>query len=491
MYNPPKLIDEQLRAASAAEKRLYIEASPGSGKTSVAAERFGLLHFGAPADGRATLGFTYTRLAAAELRERVRSRWGSAALRWPNRIDTLDSLLRDILTRLLRTGQLHWPGGHEELIVSDTWEAWRVRTWQGRKRRLAPEVRVAESGQIEFGGPEQFHGPLAEGRCTHDEIRAVIASALDHPVLKTAIADFVRSSVRSVIVDEAFDVNELDLRILELLCEQDVSMTLIGDPWQALYEFRGARPLLAEVLLENYGFHPAPLVRSFRFRSAATRELAEHMREGRPVTIPHWEADGPLDVALASTWKNTWRLGSEILPLSFGRPTSSEKALATLLLNRFASTVLKTEAVFVGDALRRLHLPADVDLEEDLDRALLALREGGLDAVETVAERLVRAVRDAGAATRLTVTGNFRTYLRDLARRVGSQSAVFIPGLTVHQAKGREWDAVGYLATEQDLAALRKGLDRNQTDDRVVYVALTRARHSVSLLTPAVEGRPR
>ena len=55
MYNPPKLIDEQLRAASAAEKRLYIEASPGSGKTSVAAERFGLLHFGAPADGRATL----------------------------------------------------------------------------------------------------------------------------------------------------------------------------------------------------------------------------------------------------------------------------------------------------------------------------------------------------------------------------------------------------------------------------------------------------
>ncbi|MEV5410005.1 UvrD-helicase domain-containing protein [Thermopolyspora sp. NPDC052614] len=486
------MIDEQLRAASAVDKRLYIEASPGAGKTSVAAERFGLQHYGAPADGRATLGFAYTRLAAAELCERVRSRWGSAALRWPNRIDTLDSLLRDILTWLLRMGQLRWPGGHEELKVSDTWEAWGVRTWQSWKPRLAPVLHIVESGQIEFGGPEQFHGPLAEGRCTHDEIRTVIAGALDRRVLKAAIADFLRASVRSVIVDEAFDVNELDLRILELLCEQDVSMTLIGDPWQALYEFRGARPLLAEALLMNYGFHPVRLRRSFRFRNAATRELAEHMRTGRPVTIPRWEAAGPLDVALAARWEDMWRLGPEILPLSFGRPTSSEKALATLLLNRFASTVLKTEAVYVNDALRRLNLPTDVDLGEELDDVLLTLRKGGVDAVDAAGERLLQVVREVGPTGRwLAVTHGLRRLLRNLARRVESQSTGFIPGMTVHQAKGREWDAVGFLAREEDLSALRTGLDRGRAGDRQIYVALTRGRYSTFLLTAAAEERSR
>ncbi|WP_449061824.1 hypothetical protein [Planomonospora algeriensis] len=84
--------------------------------------------------------------------------------------------------------------------------------------------------------------------------------------------------------------------------------------------------------------------------------------------------------------------------------------------------------------------------------------------------------------TRLVRGENFRKNLRALGRRVGSDPAGFIPGLTVHQAKGREWDAIGFLPQETDLAALRSGLSHHRISDRLIYAALTRGRLSTTLL---------
>ncbi|MBG0813325.1 UvrD-helicase domain-containing protein [Planomonospora sp. ID82291] len=476
------LTGEQRRAASAPQRRVYMESAPGSGKTTVAAERFGFLRYGFPPDGRAVLGLAFTRSAAAELRTRVLSRWGRASLTWPNRIDTLDAFIRDILMFLLRTGRLSWPGGRRELVVSDTWEVWGVSTWRRDAPRLAPHLRI-DQGEVICEGSSRFLAPLAEGHCTHAEVRAVVGAALSCPILRSVIGDFVRRSVSAVVIDEAFDANDLDLRILTLLCEEDLPMTLVGDPWQALYEFRGARPLLVERLLAEQDFHESPLRRSFRFRSPATQSLADGLRLGVPVVVPVRGPGGKVDVALAAGWAELWDLDPEILPLSFGQPTSGGKALATLLLNRFTSTALGSSAVFLKDALHKLDLPHDVDLTEELDGVLHLLREGGAGASDAAGDRLIGAVRKLGMTrTRLVRGENFRKNLQDLGRRVASDPVGFIPGLTVHQAKGREWDTVGFLPKRSDLAALRSGLSHHRIGDRLIYVALTRGRLSTTLL---------
>jgi DNA helicase-2/ATP-dependent DNA helicase PcrA len=51
-----------------------------------------------------------------------------------------------------------------------------------------------------------------------------------------------------------------------------------------------------------------------------------------------------------------------------------------------------------------------------------------------------------------------------------------IPGMTIHQAKGREWGSVGVVLTRQDAEILSNGLKPLTDDHCILYVALTRAR---------------
>ena len=53
--------------------------------------------------------------------------------------------------------------------------------------------------------------------------------------LRANVTDFLQNTIKSLIVDEVFDGNLVDLRIVWLAAAAGVPTTLIGDPWQALY----------------------------------------------------------------------------------------------------------------------------------------------------------------------------------------------------------------------------------------------------------------
>lgn len=55
-------------------------------------------------------------------------------------------------------------------------------------------------------------------------------------------------------------------------------------------------------------------------------------------------------------------------------------------------------------------------------------------------------------------------------------------GMTIHQAKGREWDRVGVRLTDRERGRLAAGLDRDVESDRALFVALTRARFAVRMV---------
>jgi DNA helicase II / ATP-dependent DNA helicase PcrA len=51
--------------------------------------------------------------------------------------------------------------------------------------------------------------------------------------------------------------------------------------------------------------------------------------------------------------------------------------------------------------------------------------------------------------------------------------------MTIHQAKGREWNRVGVILNDVEIERLNSGLQRSNEDDRQLYVAITRARCQV------------
>ena len=490
------LTGEQLNAAGSGASRLFSEASPGSGKTTVAVERFGVLRFGRTSrSSRSILTLSFARSATAELDARIRRRWGSCALTWPHSVSTIDAPIRNVVHYLLGTGVVRWPGDHKTLDVLDDWRGHAGYRWlrAGHNYRrvvtldahamvssISQQVVTASFG---FGSKEKFHAQLECGRCTHVEVRAVLTAVLDRTELRQEVARYLARTVDHVIVDEIFDANNLDLAVVELCCEMSIGATIIGDPWQALYEFRGAQPQLVRALVADRKFTTLPLSGSFRFKTEM-RSIAKALRSSMPVTIC---AGGPYDVVLALKWESLWECPAHVLPMSFGPITNRTDAAVVLLLNHILVSRLMTRASCLHEALVLLGIKQE------------ALDGRGQEVMETVVDVLARAepvspqralndLRDAVkelGARRRPPSGKPEAKaqqvdrLAAIALRIASGERL-VPGMTPHQAKGREWDNVGVCLTASELKRLRAGLRQDCEADRCVYVALTRARRGIT-----------
>jgi len=354
---------EQLRAGLATDARINIEAAPGSGKTTVAAERYGMYRYATGLDSRGVLALSFTRSAREVLARRIRTRWGSASLDRPNLALTFDSLHFALLELLLHGGHVNWPHSGEVVTVLDSWRGVSGcrRLTVGDSRWVA---RLSPGGVVARGAaPVETRGDwmsvaavlteqLGRGTCTHEDIRSVVHGALARPALRAALRAALADRFRAVVVDEVYDANGSDLELLELLCEAGLPVALIGDHWQALYGFRGARPDLVPALLGKHGFVEHEVSRSFRFESAELEERMAQLREGKPLVLEPGSV-GECDVALATGWGTLWSAEDDVLPISVGEVSNQSAALLTVLLNRVTTTRLgigarnHTEACFL------------------------------------------------------------------------------------------------------------------------------------------------
>ncbi|MFB4305059.1 UvrD-helicase domain-containing protein [Actinomadura sp. GTD37] len=479
------LTDEQLTAVCARARCTYIEAAPGSGKTTVAAMRFGLYRFAGMAEDT-VVGLSFTRSATNELQQRIRLRWGARALTWPHRVMTFDALLERLLGHVLETGLIKWPGGLTSITVNDTWKGRAEHKWGTRRptlllngRDIAVGTRRArQENHVEY---TDFVARVTDGECTHDEVRAVLDAALDLEDVRDAIARLLIDSIGTLIVDEIYDANQLDLRLVELACLWGLRVTIIGDPWQALYGFRGASPDLVPKLVAAQDFVCVPLTRSFRFSTDEARTLSAELRQGHAVALP---AKVPVqsDIVLAGTWKLLWECPHSVLPLSFGTPETTNAAAILMLLNRLTTTALGQRAVFLPDALAGLGIDEEAlnRLADPLSEILESMR--GSSDIDSSYEALIRVI--GGESTR-TFKRKHRTHTRKMEAirtRLLANGSGFVAGLTVHQAKGREWNNVGVRLTENESALLSTGLRSGQESHRRLYVALTRARQATTAI---------
>jgi DNA helicase-2/ATP-dependent DNA helicase PcrA len=477
------LTSEQRIAAASTIPNLFIEAEPGSGKTTVASQRFGVLRYLARPDDRCVLAISFTRSATAELRARIRRAWGPSATQWPHRIATIDFLMRRLVRALLVGGHIEWMNTQVEIEVIDDWRSVTSVSWRDTQARVGlinrrVIVRSVPASRRSRPTLSDVQDHIGAGTCTHDDIRTVLADALQVPELAEVVKEHLSATIRAIIVDEVFDANDLDLAIVELAMDAGVEVTIIGDPWQALYGFRGARPQDVPQMVARTAMRRLPLTASFRWETEEQRQLGAELRSGASVTLPRGDiADA--DVALAGKWDSLWAIDRRVLPIAFPPFSDNDegRAAATLLLNQVTRNAFQLDAAYLGESLKVLDIP-NTDVRRDLEPALNAilLRLRSADSADEIHRQLSHTLHEVtGRPLRHAVVRDDRQRIEALRHRV-TNAAGLAPGLTIHQAKGREWDYVAVRLAESEKAALARGLSYERESERKTYVACTRAR---------------
>lgn len=485
-----QLTNAQALAAAAPDRLVNIVSAPGSGKTTIAAERYGYLRY-QRGDTRGVLGLTFNRAAAAELRRRIHARWGENCIRPAHRVATFDHLHIDLLTRLLRLGKLTWPNGITALDVRDDYRGFkgyrflpitsyeRFASLNANGHVVSNGRKVAKPGPG-IGGVADHRAVLDTGVVSHDDVRSILRSALQLDDIQRVAADWLSGSYRALVIDEVYDADDLDLYVAYLAAEAGLSVTLIGDPWQALYKWRGAKPEVVEKLLSGTSepFKAYEQPESFRFHGDQMPQLAVDLRAGVGATLPEVDSS-QIDVALARNWTQLWSVGDNILPLSFHTVNNATDAALNLLLDVVTRSRLGTQSYGREGAITKLGLDRDrffAQQEEVFAPLVVGLREGRSAAA--VLDELREAIKALGARRPNRLSDEkeaaAEAQLARLAARLNQPTVV--PGLTIFQAKGREWDRVGVVLSRAQVTTLASGLRELDEEHSIIYVAITRAK---------------
>lgn len=487
-----RLTDRQVLAAATDAVYSNIVSAPGSGKTTVAAERFGYVVFNGRLDGRGVLGVSFNRTAVSELSSRITARWGRSAVLLPNLVTTFDDLHVRVLHHLIEQKLVRWPDDHVTIDVLDEYRGkkgfrfliatnWKRIAICNKSGLVVSHGIQLEKQEYGIGGVEDHRAVLAEGTASHEDVRWIIRSSLKREGVVDSIKSWLSSSFRHIVVDEIYDADALDLWTTYIAGDAGVGISVVGDPWQALYGWRGATPEKVQELLDELPFKAYEQPESFRFRGEQMPALTTSLRLGEPVTIPRGSSV-EIDVALARRWAHLWNVGDNVLPLAFRTVGNAIDGMLNLLLDEVTRRNLGVNAYGKQAATVILGLDPEALAEVQaaaLEPVLQAMLTGV--AAPDILKRLRNAALELGASKRPSKLPRQGEPIRmleveALRRRLGRTDLV--PGMTVHQAKGREWPRVGVALSRRDEHLLTTGLHELDDDHCVLYVALTRAQVS-------------
>jgi superfamily I DNA/RNA helicase/RecB family exonuclease len=323
----PVLDDRQRRVVEHPGGPLLVLAGPGTGKTTTIVEavvdrieRRGL-------DPEAVLVLTFSRKAAAQLRERITARLGratkeplartfhsyafgllrrEAALRGepPPRLlsgPEQDLLIRELLRGDVEEGGRSWPAHlRPALLTRGFAQELRDLLLRAAERGVDPETldalgarhgrddwRAAARFQRQYSGVTALADAAAYDPA--ELIRAVIDHDQDPPGglggLGGQLLDRERELRRAVFVDEFQDTDPAQVELLQQLAGGGRDLVVVGDPDQSIYAFRGADLAGIREFPERFRAatgEPAPVValKACR-RSGATLLAASRRIAGR------------------------------------------------------------------------------------------------------------------------------------------------------------------------------------------------------------------
>ena len=534
---------DQRRAAETASGPLLIVAGPGSGKTRTLTHRIAHLVASRRASPSECLAITFTRRAADEVRERLRTllpeEWedvpvhtfhsfGLSVLREHWNAAGLQRGFR-IASEAERVGLLQ-----EALGVSERKARARLAAISHARRIAAAPPADGETGRAgEANEAEEAYRSRMETRNLIDLDDLVIRAA-DVLESEPPVREEYRRRHPFVSVDEYQDVDAQQVRLVRQLAPPGGNVCAIGDPDQSIYRFRGADVRFFSGFERDFpGAKVVRLARNYRSdrnivalssqviaRSGAGPRFGPGSGSGtaRPRSVPV-RADPPDLVVLheAPTEKAEAEFivrsleealgGHSFFSIDSGRSTDGEGR--GLSFSDFA-VLYRTEAQAapLAEALARSGMP----FEQRSHRRLME-HPGVAGVVEalladpgagSVSERLDAlpppAAGEEGAAEERAAA---RALLKPIADACGEDTERFLAELalgaeidawdpradrisllTLHAAKGLEFEVVFIAGCEDGLLPLewsRRDPASLEEERRLFYVGVTRARSNLVL----------
>ena len=532
---------EQEAAVRATTGPVVIHAGAGSGKTRVISRRtaYAIATGIVPADQ--VLVVTFTDKAAGEMVERLRSlglpgvtarTFHAHALSqlqhfWPGSHGgaPMPRILEErglVIYRLARQLPGHYRFTPSKDLADEI--GW------AKARRITPDSYEREAATLRREAPipvdlfvrvfrDYERTKARANQVDFDDLLLETVNLLEEDA---AAAEVVRTRKRWFSVDEYQDTNPLQQRLLELWLGERDDVCVVGDEDQTIYSFTGAtsdflttfvdrHPGAREITLSrNYRSSPEILVLANRLLASEGRmkQLVATMPSGPAPTIERrMDADAELNGIVATIRRLTnggtapaeiailVRTNAQIPPIEaaltraripfqvrgqrfFDRQEIKE---AIRLLGRLPKELVGSRLLAGFDAgLRK-------DLGFDAEEGSAGARSSGRGAESrersaSLALLLQIASEVVGARNDIERDGLVQEFeSRAVAEREGSADGVNL--LTLHRAKGLEWDAVLLPGVEDGLLPIKQAETEAELAEerRLLYVGLTRARRFLEL----------
>lgn len=353
-------------------------------------------------------------------------------------------------------------------------------TWEELIDFYDLEQFVSPSGEVDEAGIDLAREVLAEGiRQARDVID--YDDMLYMPVVMGA--KFEQYDV--VLLDEAQDVNAMQVEIVERMVRPGGRVIAVGDKHQAIYGFRGCLSESMAHIGQRFKAMELPLSISYRCPKKVIAEAQRYVGHILPFEhAPDGIVESPESYALGELRASDvilCRLNAPLIALAFHLIRSKVpcKIEGRDIATGLTALVKKMKATDVNDLLRKLSAYRErEEIKAKGDPGKLSRVEDKLSTIYVFIDEL-------------SPSDTVDDLMRNIEGMFSDQTTGILTLSTVHKAKGLEWERV-FILDFEDLMPLPWAKDGWQLDQEynLCYVAITRSKAELRYVTSEGLGLP-